>query len=283
MYNQCIWITGAAGKIGSRLKELLKQESDYKIIATDTEVDITDMEAVEQAFDWYKPEIVINCASLSDPTYCEEHEVEAYRVNALGARNVAVKSMQHNAKIIHLSTDDVFSGEHNRPKNEFDVPTPSTIYGKSKLAGENLVRELNPRHIIIRSSWVYGSEGKDRVNQILEKAKAGESIEAAIDRISTPTNISRITDFILKMLDEQEYGIYHLSSEGVCTYYELAQTVLTMAGYDTSLVIPTTDSGEGHVVSTLLDNLMLRITGVYVMPDWKYDLEEYMKSIKEGE
>ncbi len=280
MYNECIWITGANGRIGSRLKSVLKQDSEYKIIATDTEVDITDMKAVEQAFDWYKPSVVINCASLSDSAYCEENEVEAYKVNTLGARNVAVVSMQHNAKIIHLSTDDVFSGEHNRPKNEFDVPTPSTIYGKSKYAGENLVRELNPKHIIIRSSWVYGSEGVDRVSQILDKAKAGEKIDAAINRISTPTHVSRITDFILKMIDEKEYGIYHLSSEGVCTYYELAQTVLTMAGYDTSLAVPTTDSGEGHVVSTLLDNLMLKMTGIYVMPDWKFDLEEHIKSLK---
>lgn len=282
MFNESIWITGASGRIGTRLKKALKKNTDYKVVATDKEVDITDLSAIETAFDWYKPSIVINCASLSDAKYCEEHKVEAYKVNTLGARNLAIVSMQHNVKLIHLSTDDVFSGENNRAKNEFDIPTPKTVYGKSKLAGENFVRELNPKHLIIRSSWVYGSGSYDYVNYVLEHAKNGEAFEASVNRISSPTYDRRIADFILKMIPEKEYGIYHASSEGICTRHQMATFVLEKMGYDPALAIPTTDmkKTETAVVSTLLENLMIHMTDIYTMPEWQTDLEKYLNKLK---
>ena len=152
MLKSVIWITGADGRLGNALKDLLKKDKSYTLVTTGKDVDITDAKAVEKAIDIYQPGIVINAASVSNAEYCEEHPLEAYKVNTLGARNLASATRRKNATLIHLSTDDVFSGEHNRPKNEFDIPTPKTVYGKSKYAGENLVRELNPKHLIIRSS-----------------------------------------------------------------------------------------------------------------------------------
>ena len=111
MLKQAIWITGCEGRIGSALTDLLKQNRTYAIVATDRDVDITDREVVEQAADLYQPAVIINCASISDSEYCENNRVEAYRVNALGARNLAVATRRKNATIIHLSSDDVFSGE----------------------------------------------------------------------------------------------------------------------------------------------------------------------------
>lgn len=116
-----------------------------------------DMQAVDHAMDVYRPTIVINCASISDAEYCESHMVEAFKINALGARNLASASRRINAKMIQLSTDDIFDGKTSGRLTEYDTPAPQTVYGKSKLAGENYVRELNPKHLIIRSSWVYSA------------------------------------------------------------------------------------------------------------------------------
>ncbi len=276
MRRNSIWITGAPGKIGTSIMRRLKKNVDYRIIATGRDVDVTDLESVQQHMNIYKPNIVINCASVSDVYSCEENPVEAFRVNALGARNLATASRQDNAKIIHLSCDDVFSGEHAIPKTEFDVPTPVTVYGKSKLAGENFVRELNPRHLIIRSSWVYGG-GDDYISYVLEKAAAKEPFTAAFDKISTPTSSDLIARFIELMLDKKEYGIYHASCEGACTRYEYARMILYLTGNDISLVSGTFAEKEGLTTTTLLENLMMKMTGVFEMPDWKEELRNYVK------
>ena len=154
MTKNAIWITGAEGRLGSTLVELLKKNTDNKVVGTDMDVDITDMDEVEQCIKVYRPNIVINCASISDADYCEQNKVQAFKVNALGARNLAAASRGVNAKIVQLSTDDVFSGKNTGHLTEFDLPDPQDVYGKSKYAGENYVKELNPKHLIVRSSWV---------------------------------------------------------------------------------------------------------------------------------
>ncbi|MBR5047492.1 MAG: NAD(P)-dependent oxidoreductase [Eubacterium sp.] len=279
MLRTTVWIAGASGRVGHALQLALKKNTDYKIIATGPEVDVADLEAVEQAFMIYRPNVIVNCASISNADYCEQNKVEAFRVNAIGARNLAAVSDSNNVKIIHFSTDDVFSGEHNYPKNEFDTPTPKTVYGRSKYAGEKFVRDLNTKHLIVRSSWVYGEGFEDYVSYVLSKAEKGEPFDAAIDRISSPTYIKRIVDFIIKMIPEEEYGIYHVASEGLCTRYQFATTILKLAGYDPGLARASSGAGS-NVVSTLLENLMMKITGVYQMPDWHEDLEKYIKGLK---
>ena len=126
-----IWVVGAFGRVGNALKTALKKNTDFKVIATDKEVDITKLEEIEQAIMVYRPNVVVNCASISDTAYCEDHKVEAFGVNAIGARNLAIVTERNNIKIIQLSTDEVFSGEHSYPKNEFDTPTPDSVYGRS--------------------------------------------------------------------------------------------------------------------------------------------------------
>ena len=279
MLKTTVWVVGASGRVGKALKAALNKNTNFKVIATGREVDITDLDAVEQACNVYRPNAIVNCASISNADYCEENKVEAFKVNAIGARNLASVSASINSKIIQLSTDDVFSGEHNFAKNEFDTPTPNTIYGQSKLAGENFVRELNTKHLIIRSSWVYGEDWEDYVSTVLAHAKKGESFDAAIDRISSPTYMNRIVDFIIKMISEEEYGTYHVASEGQCSRYQLATTILELAGYDTKLAVPVSGA-TSNVVSTLLDNLMMKITGVYQMPEWHVDLEAYIRNMK---
>jgi len=286
MRRDSIWITGGEGRIGSELVHLLKNRKEYKVIATDRDLDITDLEEVNRAADIYDPDIVINCASISDREYCEHHRLDAYKVNALGARNLAIASRRKNAMIIQLSTDEVFNGIHNRPKNEFDTPTPDSEYGKSKLAGEMFVREMNPKHLIIRSSWVYGTrkakmtEYQDFYQKVLEYGKKGEKFECPIDMISSPTSTLEIARFLKSALDANEYGIFHVSCEGACTRREYARKILSLNGYDPDLCQAGFKKKDGAVTSTLLENLMIKITGIHEMADWLDALAEYVRREK---
>ena len=158
-----VWIIGAQGRLGSTISDALDRMA-YNVLTSDMDVDITDMDSVTAYMDMSHPAVVINCAGYNTHNWLEEDMVKAFRVNAIGARNVASASRKVGAKLIHMSTDDVFDGQGNEPLNEFDTATPDTIFGKSKLAGENFVRELNPKHLIVRSSWVYAKEGSCFVN-----------------------------------------------------------------------------------------------------------------------
>ncbi|MDE7313046.1 MAG: NAD(P)-dependent oxidoreductase [Eubacterium sp.] len=288
MLKNAIWITGAEGRLGSALVELLKKDMEHKVVGTDMDVDITDMEAVEQCIKVYRPNIVINCASISDADYCEKHRVEAFKVNALGARNLAAASRSANAKMIQLSTDDVFSGKTSGQLTEFDLPDPQSVYGKSKYAGENYVKELNPKHLIIRSSWVYGAANEnareDYFSYVVKCAKSGTPFEAPLDRIGSPTSARVLADFICCMLDKAEYGIYHASCEGMCSRHEFATAVLALAGYDTELANGYFSVENRGRVSILLENLMMEMTEIYTMPQWFDELKHYVEiSYKEEE
>lgn len=271
-----IWITGAAGQLGSEIVKRLKQNTDNRVVATDiSDVDISDSASVDKAADIYRPTVIINCASISNIAYCEENMVEAYKVNALGARNLANASRKHNAKIIQLSTDDVFANDSVSPMTEYDTPNPINVYGKSKLAGENYVRELNPKHLIVRSSWVYGAGNNHFFAFVENKAKNGESFTAPSYKISSPTSSNSLADLICSLVDKSEYGIIHASCEGSCTRLEFARAILEGLSYDPNLAVEE-KSSDGLVKSTLLENLMLKMTGIYEMPDWKEDLKNYI-------
>lgn len=286
MQKESIWITGAAGRLGSALVQHLKSDVDKKVVGTDKDVDITSMEDVDQAVKIYRPNVIINCASISNADYCEQNMVEAFKVNALGSRNLASAARRTNAKIIQLSTDDIFDGKTAGCLTEFDIPDPQTAYGKSKLAAENYVRELCPKHLIVRSSWVYGAAEsnmqQDYFAYVVEHGKSGTPFDAPVDVISTPTSANELAQFILCLLDKTEYGIYHASCQGMCTRHEFARAILSLMGYDTSLARETFSGKNGKQISTLLENLMMKMTEIYTMPHWMDDLKAYVELIKQG-
>lgn len=277
--RETVWIAGASGRMGRALVNALKKNVEYKVIGTDMDVDVTDRHAVHQAVEMYRPTIIINCASISDDAYCEAHEIEAYKVNVLGARNLAMASRHLNARIIELSTDDVFDGKKDGGFTEFDATEPVSVYGKTKVAAENFVRELNPRHLIVRSSWVYGIGSNDFLSHVLTKGKKGETIEARCDYISSPTSASELAKFIQILMEQSEYGIYHASAEGACSRYEFAKAILEGMGMDTSLVVPVKAEEQGSK-STLLKNMMMKMTDIYTMPAWQEELQAYLENLK---
>lgn len=279
MIKKTIWVTGSGGRLGPAIIKELGKNIENKVFGTDTDVDITDMKAVDQIMKLYRPNVIINCAAMSNAAYCEENRVEAYKINALGARNLAIAANNANCKLIHISTDDVFDGKKSGNWNEFDNPEPKSVYGKSKLAGEQYVSSLCPKHLIVRSSWVYGgSTGNDYFNYVVAKGKAGEAFDSPVDKVSTPTSRDELCKFICKMVDIAEYGVYHVACEGMCTRNEFAKFVLKEMGYETSLARGVFSDGDQS--STLLDNLMMKMTQVHEMPSWQDALKAYIEKVK---
>ena len=277
-----IWLAGAKGQLGQAiLREIKAQNELIVVLTTDQDVDITDMAEVSRFVITNHPSVIINCAGMTDVAACDADKVKAYKVNALGARNMAAAARMVDAKIIHVSTDDVFAGDSQEELTEFDVTVPTSVYGKSKLAGEMMVRELNPKHLVIRSSWSYG-EGKNFMTDLIAKVDAGEKVEVACDQVSTPTSMDALAKGILSLMRGNEYGVYHVSCEGSCTRYEFAKKILELTGKDVSLIQPVLakDIKDGHQrpIHSVLENLMMKMTGIYTMPEWEDDLEEYLKT-----
>lgn len=270
-----IWITGAEGHIGTALLDLL-EGVEYQLLPTDIEeVDITKIDEVTQFVHVNRPDVVINCAGLTDVQECENNVDEAYRVNAIGVRNVALAANEVNAKVIQISTDDVFDKESRVPYNEFDNVHPRTIYGKSKEAGEKILTQLLNRFVIIRSSWIYGI-GRDFVDEVLRNVGQGKTMEVPNNQYAAPTSAKELAKVIRYFIDNEEYGLYHVVCQGSCSRYEFARTILEYSGKAGELdLYPVVIEDSARPTYSVLDNMMLRLTGIEEPKDWKAALKEY--------
>ena len=271
-----IWITGAEGHIGTALLDLL-EGVEYQLLPTDIEeVDITKIDEVTQFVHVNRPDVVINCAGLTDVQECENNVDEAYRVNAIGVRNVALAANEVNAKVIQISTDDVFDKESRIPYNEFDNVHPRTIYGKSKEAGEKILTQLLNRCVIIRSSWIYGI-GRDFVDEVLRNVGRGKTMEVPNNQYAAPTSAKELAKVIRYFIDNEEYGLYHVVCPGSCSRYEFARTILEYSGKAGELdLYPVVIEDSARPTYSVLDNMMLRLTGIEEPKDWKAALKEYL-------
>lgn len=271
-----IWITGAEGHIGTALLDLL-EGVEYQLLPTDIkEVDITKIDEVTQFVHVNRPDVVINCAGMTDVQECENNVDEAYRVNAIGVRNVALAANEVNAKVIQISTDDVFDKELRIPYNEFDNVHPRTIYGKSKEAGEKILTQLLNRFVIIRSSWIYGI-GRDFVDEVLRNVGQGKKMEVPNNQYAAPTSAKELAKVIRYFIDNEEYGLYHVVCPGSCSRYEFARTILEYSGKAGELdLYPVVIEDSARPTYSVLDNMMLRLTGIEEPKDWKAALKEYL-------
>lgn len=290
-----IWIAGADGQVGRAINEILDPMEilnteifgtdffDTEIFSTDREeLDITNTEEVLHFGELNRPDVIINCAAVTDTRLCEEQPELAYRVNALGARNLSLVARKTGAKMVQMSTDDVFDGLSGKPYSEFDDTNPKTVYGRSKRAGENYVKEFTHKHFIIRSSWVYG-EGRNFVSEVLESARNGKKIFAPKDQYGCPTSAKDLARLVLYLTSTNEYGTYHATCRGVCSRYEFAEKILELAG-ESARVSGVSENGEeglfGRPSYGVLDNFILRILDEYEMPSWEDSLREYLKERK---
>lgn len=276
---QKIWVCGSNGQIGTAINQMV-DKFEYEMLNTNIDdLDVTDLDEVINFGEINRPDVITNCSGLNDIDYCEEKPKEAYRVNALGARNLSIIASKVSAKLVQCSTDDIFDGLKNEPYTEFDEPNPLTVYGKSKLAGENYVKEFTFKHFIIRSTWVYG-EGKNFVLDLIKKAKAGEVLSIAADHYGSPTYANDLANFILHLIKTNEYGTYHATDKGECSRFQFAKEILMLTGIDAHIkAVPTTQSDFSSVRPTnaVLDDFIMSIIDIYEFPDWKISLADFIK------
>ncbi len=279
-----ILVTGANGQLGTDLCRILK---DVEIVPlTHEELEITDMNLVKAAFAKYRPDAVVNTAAYVRVDDCETEQDKAFSVNALGAGNVAIMSQELGVKLVHISTDYVFGGENESratPYTEFDTPIPPNLYGKSKLAGENLIRHFCPRHFIIRSSGLFGvagasGKGGNFVETMLRLAKERGELRVVNDQIFSPTYTSDLAGKIGQLIQTDYYGIFHITNEGACSWHEFTEEILRLAGLKTPIVPITSDQYPQKARRpnfSVLDNYHLRLLGMDDMRSWQEALKDY--------
>lgn len=273
-----VWIVGSESQIGKAIQEIINP-TELKVLCTDKEeLDITDTENVLSFGEINRPDVIINCAAITDTKRCAAEPELAFRVNALGARNLSLVARKHNAKIVQISTDDVFDGKKTTPYTEFDDTNPLTVYGQSKRAGENYVKEFTHKHFIVRSTWVYG-KGKNFVNALLQSAETETEVSIPTDQFGSPTSAKDLARIILHLIHTNEYGTYHATCKGKCSRYEFAEEILRLSGKNLKLnPAAAADVPTARPAYAVLDNFILRIIDVYDMPTWQESLKEFMEA-----
>ncbi len=290
-----IVITGSKGQVASQLIDIIdKGRSEIgeipqeiikaEIIGKDSrELDITNFKNVKSFIEKSKPDIVINASAYTNVDECEINKDKAFKVNALGARNLAIACENVGAKLVHISTDYVFSGEGDRPVKEYEGTSPQSIYGKSKDMGEEFVRSFSSKYFIVRPSWVYGYKGENFVYTIIKAAKEKGNLVVVNDQIGSPTNVEDLVHHILKLITTEEYGVYHCSGHGQCSWYDFACKIIELAKIPCEVKPCSTDEYlriANRPRYSSLDNMMLRCTIGDEMRNWEEALKTFIENIK---
>lgn len=232
-YVPSILVTGANGQLGSELKELSAAYSQYKFtFLTRSEFALNDNEKIKDFLKSKHFDFLINCAAYTAVDKAESESELAYQINATAVGLLAAACRDNNIKFLHISTDYVFDGNAKEPYTVDDLTKPQTVYGASKLEGERFVMNENSDAIIIRTSWVYSSFGKNFVKTMLRLFQEKEEISVVNDQIGSPTYAADLADLIMKMISSGQWyeGIYHFSNEGVISWYDFANAIKKFSG-----------------------------------------------------
>lgn len=272
-------VTGCNGQLGRAINRLYSENPEYELINTDVEeLDITKIEEVMRFTREIKPYAIINCAAYTAVEACETEVDLAYRINAIGPRNLSLAASETGAKLMHISTDYVFDGMATSPYREFDQVGPQGVYGASKLAGENFVKDFADRYFIIRTAWLYG-DGKNFVKTMLRLSENHDTVRVVRDQVGSPTSAEELAKAIAYLLPTENYGLFHGTCEGDCSWAEFAKEIFRIAGKKT-VVEAITSEEYGAAVKrpaySILDNYMFRLTGDYVFADWHEAIEKYI-------
>lgn len=276
-----ILITGCRGQLGTEIQKQLRlgyseigpipeRLRGAEVTAVDLpDVDISRLEPTLAYVGEVHPDVVINCAAFTNVDGCETNHDTAFSANAVGPRNLAMACERIGAKLVHVSTDYVFSGRENGgiPLDEADVPGPISAYGSTKLQGEKYVQQFCSRSFIVRTAWLYSYYGKNFVKTIYNAGKKYGRLEVVSDQLGNPTNAVDLAHVLLQLANTEEYGTYHCTGEGICSWYDFAVAIIADGGVD-AVVNPCTspEYKEKHPEAadrphwSALDNRMLRTT-----------------------
>lgn len=292
-------ITGANGQLGTELRRQLAaggsalgplpERLEYATITTvDIEdADLTDRKQAATLIRRHAPEAVINCAAFTAVDAAESERDAAFAANALAPRNLALACEEVGAKLIHLSTDYVFDGSAAEPYAETARPNPATVYGATKLLGEEYVRQFCTRWFIMRTSWLYGRNGNNFVKTMLRLADERDSISVVDDQHGNPTNAEDLAHHLLQLVPTKHYGLYHCTGKGTCSWYQFTQEIMRLAGKTVGINPCTTDeytkmlgrSQAARPANSSLEHTMLRLSIGDNMRPWQDALAAYITEL----
>lgn len=288
-----ILITGSNGQLGNELKKIIEtgqaeiagislEVKNSKVIALDiNDLDITNFLVVKEKLEDIKPDVVINCAAATNVDGCESNKDLAFKVNSLGAKNLAIVCEKIGAKIVQVSTDYVFSGKGDTPLTEFDLVSPYSVYGKTKLLGENYVKDFSSKYFIVRTAWLYGYVGHNFVYTMQRLGREKDSLKVVNDQRGNPTHANDLAYHILKLIETEEYGIYHCTGKGECTWYDFAKKIMELSNIECSVNPCSSEEYKTPAKRpeySSLDNMMLRCTVGDEMRDWEVALESFIRN-----
>ena len=299
-----ILISGSKGQLGNELQLMLAageseigplpqgvQGAEVACYDIDT-LDITDLDAVRGVMRIEEPDVVINCSAFTNVDGCERDTDAAFRANALGPRNLAMACTETGAKLIHVSTDYVFSGAPNGevPLDETALPAPVSAYGKTKLLGEEYVRAQCPRSFVVRTAWLYSKFGKNFVFTMMNAGKKLGALTVVNDQLGNPTYAVDLAHHLLKLAVSEEYGTYHCTNNGVCSWYDFTQEIMHLSGTAATVTPYTSDEyAAAHPEAarrpawSALENRMLRCTVGDEMRSWQNALQSFFAHYKPEE
>ena len=279
-----ILITGANGQLGTELRHLL-DENQIEYVGTDAaELDITNAEAVNTYFEANKPELVYHCAAYTAVDAAEEEPGKSinYKVNVVGTQNIANAAEAVGATLVYISTDYVFDGTNDQMYTEETPTAPKNEYGRTKLAGEEAVANTMSKYYIIRTSWVFGEYGKNFVYTMLNLAKIHDHLTVVSDQVGRPTWTRTLAEFMLySVKNDVPYGLYQLSNDNSCTWYEFASEILKDKDVEVSPV--TSDEYPQKAFRprhSIMDLTKIKATG-FEVPTWQDALKSFMTKIGE--
>lgn len=282
-----IIITGCNGQLGRALNELYSENNEYECVNTDVnELDITNINAVNKVVDEVRPYAIINCAAHTNVNGCETDIDNAYKINAIGPRNLSIAATRYKAKLMHISTDYVFDGSATSPYTEFDETNPKAVYGKTKLAGENFVKEFAREYFIVRTAWLYG-DGKNFVRTMLGLAHNHDKVTVVGDQFGSPTSAKELAKAVAYLLPTDNYGLFHGTCEGSTNWADFTREIYRLAGKQTVVETVTTQQYDQNVKGvvaprpaySVLENYMFKVTTNYMFADWETAIAEYIKSL----
>jgi dTDP-4-dehydrorhamnose reductase len=273
-----IVITGSAGQLGFDLIRVLGSGNEL-FPFSEKALNVVDCDKVIQTFELIRPDVIVHAAACTNVDRAEAERELAYRVNAIGSRNVAVGAQKVGAKLIYISTSYVFDGKKAEPYDEFDQPSPIGVYGASKLAGEQYVQMFCDRFFIVRTSWMYGIQGSNFVTKIVSCVLDGQQIYVVDDKFGSPTYSNDLAWFVRHLMTTEKYGVYHAANEGDCSRYEFAKAILLAANM-TGVEVIAVSSDHFQLPAARPDNSVLasmaiRSNELPPLRDWRDALQAF--------
>ena len=277
-----IFVTGCNGQLGRAVNLQYQNDTNVTFVNTDVaDLDITKVDDVMKAVKAEKPDVIVNCAAHTAVDACETDLDNAYRINAIGPRNLSLAANEVGAKLVHISTDYVFDGKGTRPYTEFDQVGPQGAYGKTKLAGEEFVKAFANKYFIIRTAWLYG-DGKNFVKTMLRLSETNDAVSVVNDQLGSPTSTKELAGAIAHLIPTDNYGLFHGTCEGVCSWADFTEEIFRLKGLSTKVNRITSaefNAKAPRPAYSVLENYMLKLTSDYKFAQWEDAIAEYIKEL----